>query len=364
MKLRLIILLSILTLTTAAQTTNLKRTVLLTLAPSERVFYGEYFLAHSASARNFSCLLMDDVKKTSTFVFNGTRVKTVGLDSYDYPSIQIDYLNSTETNGYRYGYQVKDKTGKDKSYMSCFGENFGPYDNAQFYTPWKYVKPEGAEEIYFYYELGGRWYAKTKSKNILLAQGETYSSEINSRKTGPYDYKWINDNYHITYNGIVRNNEAYSSIWDFCSNGENFAFCYSEEGMDYLNINNEKFGPIRKIQNLETVDFVKVNFSYLADDGVWCFFDGENNLKTRFSASSNPSPSNEFWYEEYNSSFDVYSLDLNHSLISDYKYEYVVIDGESYGKSPAYQAWYDSAKNAFVWSAIEGKDLVVYEFKL
>jgi hypothetical protein len=61
---------------------------------------------------------------------------------------------------------------------------------------------------------------------------------------------------------------------------------------------------------------------------------------------------------------DIYSENLEHTMISDYRYEYVVIDGESYGKSPAFQAWYDSDKKSFIWSAIEGKELVVYEFKL
>ena len=45
-------------------------------------------------------------------------------------------------------------------------------------------------------------------------------------------------------------------------------------------------------------------------------------------------------------------------------YNFVVIDGNSYGKGYAVQAWYDEKKNAFVWTAVEDRELVVYEYKL
>jgi hypothetical protein len=41
-----------------------------------------------------------------------------------------------------------------------------------------------------------------------------------------------------------------------------------------------------------------------------------------------------------------------------------MIDGKRYGKFSACHAWYDKTKNAFIWSALEGKELVVYEYKL
>lgn len=360
MKLRLIILISILAFNSLAQTANPKRTVLFTMLPTEHIYADEYFLAQSSSARKFSCILIDETKNNLTFVFNGTRIKTVpGFNPLDV--LEINYLNSTETNGYKFRYVIKDNNGKEQHYMNCFGENLGPYERAEFYTPWEYSDPAGSEKIYFYYELGGRWYAKTPTKNILLFKGDNYSNPTSTSKSGPYDYKWINDNYYITYNGVVRNNQTFSYIWDFHSKAENFAFCYSEEGFDYININNEIFGPLRKVSFFETTDFNSYSFYYNDNDGIWHYINGDTNVKTRFSGSTDS------YLEELMSSgtnIDIYSENLEHTMISDYRYEYVVIDGESYGKSPAFQAWYDSDKKSFIWSGIEGNELVVYEFKL
>jgi hypothetical protein len=359
MKLRLIIFLSILTLTTAAQTANPKRTVLFTMLPTEHIYAGEYFLAQSSSARKFSCILIDETKNNLTFVFNGTRVKTVpGSDPLDV--LRIDYLNSTETNGYKFKYIIKDKNRNDQTYMNCFSENFGPFEDANFSLPWGYYAPEEMNQIKYYYKLGGRWYGKTSSKNVMLNAGDNNYTPSYQYKVGPYDYTWINGNYYITYNKSVIHKKAYKDIHYFYSNGENFAFCYPENNQYYFQINDTSYGPYRAIDNFETIDYKTFKFYYLGTDNIWYYFNGETSIKSRLTGKEN-FISEEF--EQYGNP-EVFSADYKNSLISDYKYEYVVIDGEAYGKSPAYHAWYDSAKNAFIWSGIEGKELVVYEFKL
>jgi hypothetical protein len=73
---------------------------------------------------------------------------------------------------------------------------------------------------------------------------------------------------------------------------------------------------------------------------------------TRYYYDANVGPDN----------IEIYSADRAHTLYSAYKYEYVVIDGVRCGKSPALYAWYDKGKNAFVWNAVEGRELVLYEY--
>jgi hypothetical protein len=65
-----------------------------------------------------------------------------------------------------------------------------------------------------------------------------------------------------------------------------------------------------------------------------------------------------------NFSLKIYSTDREHSLSSSFEDNCVVIDGKRYGNSPALYACYDRNKNAFIWNAIEGKELIVYEHKL
>jgi hypothetical protein len=359
MKLSLIIILTSLTLTSAAQTTNPKRTVLFTMLPTEHIYQGEYFLAQTASARKFSCILIDETKNNLTFVFNGTRIKTVpGFDPLSV--LKIYYLNSTETNGFKFKYIIKDKSGNDQSYINCSSENFGPYEDADFSPPWGYNAPEELKQIKFYYKLGGRWYGKTNSKNIMLNKGDNNNIPSYQNKFGPYDYTWINGNYYITYNKSVINKKAYKDISFFSSSGDNFAFCYTENNQDYFQINGTSFGPYRAIDNFETIDYKTFKFSYLGIDNIWYYFNGEKSIKSRFTGKEN-FISEEF--EQYGRP-EVFSTDYKNSFVSDYNYEYVVIDGEAYGKSPAFHAWYDDEKNAFIWSGIEGKEIVVYEFKL
>lgn len=66
----------------------------------------------------------------------------------------------------------------------------------------------------------------------------------------------------------------------------------------------------------------------------------------------------------YETTVETMSADRQHSFFSDYAYEYVVIDGQPVGKSPALYAWYNKSSNSFVWNSIEGKELVVYEYML
>ncbi|MDR0540624.1 MAG: hypothetical protein LBH19_00255 [Dysgonamonadaceae bacterium] len=71
-------------------------------------------------------------------------------------------------------------------------------------------------------------------------------------------------------------------------------------------------------------------------------------------------------FEEFSEKdeIELYASGNERSFYSNYAFEYVVIDGKKAGKSPALRAWYDKEKNSFIWNSIEGKELVVYEYKL
>ena len=62
--------------------------------------------------------------------------------------------------------------------------------------------------------------------------------------------------------------------------------------------------------------------------------------------------------------YEIKSTNNKHVLITDIKYNYVIVDGRSFGSTPAIKAWYDETRNAFIWNSWENKELVTYEFKL
>jgi hypothetical protein len=63
-----------------------------------------------------------------------------------------------------------------------------------------------------------------------------------------------------------------------------------------------------------------------------------------------------------NVAIELTSPDGEHFFHSSYEYEFVVVDGERCGKAPALYAWYD--RGAFIWNAVEGRELVVYKYVL
>jgi hypothetical protein len=66
----------------------------------------------------------------------------------------------------------------------------------------------------------------------------------------------------------------------------------------------------------------------------------------------------------YDDGVEAVSSDKKHFFLSDYAYEYVVVDGQEVGHSPALNAWYNESNHSFGWSSVEDKELVVYEYKL
>ena len=59
------------------------------------------------------------------------------------------------------------------------------------------------------------------------------------------------------------------------------------------------------------------------------------------------------------------SMDVNgHSFHSEYGFDYVVVDGQRFGKAPALECFYDDPKRVFRWYSIENQELAVYEYAL
>jgi hypothetical protein len=191
---------------------------------------------------------------------------------------------------------------------------------------------------------------------------------------------------------------------------DKFAFSYHDQGKWYANMDGKVFGPYQDGRDVTIADNGKFSFNYKENDAWYVNMDGKA-LSTYRSTSR---ASNDYYYDRYQrypfeqsdyydrgyypgsyGSYDDYyhdapldffslqktyepqpkkfnysitieanSPDKQHTFYSDMKYEYVVIDGKIVGKSPAVQAWYNEENNSFAWNSVEGKELVMYEYKL
>ncbi|GHT37907.1 hypothetical protein FACS189435_3940 [Bacteroidia bacterium] len=235
------------------------------------------------------------------------------------PHEQIWNINLTESGIYAYEYR-----DNGKWYANINGKVSEPHEQIENIKLTK-------SGIYAYeYRDNGKWYANINGK---VSEPHEYIASINLIESGIYAYVYRdNGKYYANINGKV--GEPHEYIWSLSVNLTEsgiYTYVYRNNGKDYVNRN----GKVELYSE-----------SKRRSDGTYVFI--------RIGWFSN-NPNNEL---------DVSTPDEEHTFYSSFEYEYVVIDGKRYCDSPAIQAWFDNKKNAFVWNAVEGRELVVYEFKL
>jgi hypothetical protein len=130
------------------------------------------------------------------------------------------------------------------------------------------------------------------------------------------------------------------------------------------------FGPYEAIGVVSIIDSGKFAFDYAKEGKHLYNFCGKEVTKRKYYDLS----WDEIWRKKRWGSYfqdatrkviyEVRSEDDKHVFYSDMDYDYVLIDEKVVGEHPAADAYYDERKHAFIWNCIEGKELVVYEYKL
>ncbi|MDR3118320.1 MAG: hypothetical protein LBU44_02695 [Mediterranea sp.] len=391
---------------------QLKREVVFTMNANEVVNQNEYALLNN----RFACMTHDTITKELTFVFNGERVRTMRADSRrEDDAWSLYYVNPGQEKGYIFTYKEDGKW-----FVNCRGVVDGGFDDV-----YSQNLPVGDEERELYvweknydylYKLAGLWYVckNGESRKINFIE-KVYENglqrlNINGKSAGPYNsvpdvaltesgkyaYSFSdNGRYYLNVNGSVKG-WHYNSIYSVAlAQGGKYAYSYHHNGSSYMNINGVFVeGPLKyDISNLALTESGKYAYSYedkggyyvkmngsiiggpykydirnltLAENGKYgyCFHESRKYYRN-MSGVVTEERDNQFLDNDcFHDSLDISSRNNEHSFSSSYKYMYVVIDGRSYGCSPAVEAWYNASKNAFVWSAVEGRELVAYEYAL
>lgn len=248
-----------------------------------------------------------------------------------YEGFYFARLYYDEPVGFWFSYE-KDKTENRKSTTMVIINGIS-YDKVMA------LKTDKTSYI-FWYEKDGKHYLKTndyqsKGDSRMIKQGYYYEFgatlylENSNYAYCYYDETDDNSYYYAKINGKIYNK---ANNVKFYKNNSSFEYYvqYTENGVDYTIINGKKF----------------LNRKY----------DFQNGL---ISVDLQESRWDSDFFEE-----KIQSSNGEHTFVSKLDNEYVVIDGQKVGKSPAFKAWYDEAKNSFIWNTIEGKELIVYEYKL
>lgn len=230
-------------------------------------------------------------------------------------------------------------------------------------------EPFDVEDEYNDLRLNGSNYSYTFMKNgkrFININGKNI--EVDSDYY-PYCSLYNNGTYYFSYSKkeksfININGRIFGPYDDLSysvvhSNGK-FAFVFAKEGLYFFNNNGIVSQGFPSISDLEFKADGKFKYLFSMNDG-WVY--ENNNGLTKKVQDRKIGNSKGLFLPSFDR-FDIFSKNKKHQLSNNLKYDYVVIDGRSYGKAPAIKAWYDEPKNSFVWNACEGKELVLYEFKL
>jgi hypothetical protein len=278
-------------------------------------------------------------------------------EGYEY----VGYLNLTESGKYAYEYKEN-----GKYYVTINGERSGGYDyvgNLELTESGKYA--------YFYIE-NENWYRNINGMRSRLPDSIDYVDLFYFTESGKYAYIYSeneNDKEHANINGVAGRGYDYigRSLFHLEESGK-YAYTYEENGKWHVNINGKESDGY----GYRMADNGDFSFYYAGDDGK--LYENRNGVKMEteyFSGMRNGdrggfalfgNAHSDGWNQK--ESVEIYSSDREHSFYSSYKYDYVVIDGKRRGAAPALYAWYERGRNAFVWNAVEGRELVVYEYKL
>jgi hypothetical protein len=327
---------------------NPLRKVLYTLGANEEIVYDEYVLSMTLNGYKFAAITQNTQTHEFRFVFNGKEI--VKTDE----RLSVFYLDPERENGYGYRVEIAGRTftrigdkllpdvtgdvyafsiklnGKfafnnwkdGKSYANIDGKIFGPYQNVYNVA----IADNG--KFALGYQENDKWYANIDGK-IFGPYQDVHNVAITDNGKFALCYK-ENGKYHANIDGKIFG--PYQYVWSVAiANNGKFAFEYPENGKRYFNVNGNKV-------SLSGYDIAVTEIT------------GER-LQRHFN-------------HDYDQTHEIISPDGKHVFYSDAEYDYIVIDSNKIGEHPAINAYHDKQKNAFIWNTVEGKELVVYEYKL
>ncbi|MDR0606010.1 MAG: hypothetical protein LBG80_17110 [Bacteroidales bacterium] len=269
----------------------------------------------------------------------------------------------------------------DKNKLSQ--QSFRYSENGKWYVNINGNPSRGYDEVYYlHFTESGKYIYRYRENgkeyvniNGSPSRGYDYVFSLHLTESGKYAYCYKeNGKYYVNINGDGIS--KYDNVHDLqLTEGGKYAYSYVENGNLYVSINGKASRVCYNYDNdneehdayyaYNNIQLTESGFSFYFDKGTGKLFQNENGKEKETPYIEGGEAYWGLFYGHYNNSpYNFSSTNQAHEFYSICEYEYVVIDGKCYGKAPAIRAWYDKEKNAFIWNAVEGKELVVYEYKL
>ncbi len=200
------------------------------------------------------------------------------------------------------------------------------------------------------------------------AYEDIYSLQISNNKTFIYGFK-KDKKYHVNLNGKI--SSAYDDLRDITMiNNGKYAYIFKKNGQLYINQNGIQSAPFYMVDEMAYTEKDGLTYSYSnfnGDGKVYSYKNGNVTTTNQLLTAK----MGDFVYEFHSyapslpkNRIRLFSTDKTHSFEFSWEIDHVIIDGKKYGRTSALHGWYDAVKNTFIWNAVEGKQLVLYEYKL
>lgn len=219
--------------------------------------------------------------------------------------------------------------------------------NNTFKVNWQYgdIFFVNQEDYYYSNTENNGLHSVYKNDKILY---RNVKDIIICNQDGNFIYQDVSGNFYFNNNKILSNIAPYIYMPSI-ENENKYAFYYYQNEGAFVKSSEGVFGPYLNVNDLKM------------SNGVLSFsFEDENHLRYSYKngeISLNDVNLNFFDIQE-NASF----LYENLSFESSYEYNFVVINGDSYGKSPALQSWIDPVDKKIFWTALEKNEYVLYTY--
>jgi hypothetical protein len=300
---------------------------------------------------------IDDTDKWNGWstIGEGTKkyLSSVGNSSYKRDNILFDELIVATRNNQNVAYVCLINGSK---HVVINGKISEPYDKDC------YISHNLNGNNYMYnYSKNGKKFININGKSITVDCDDSDTPSGSISINGGYYYKYSkNEKNYLNVNGKTFGPYDYID-WsiDLFENGK-FSFVYRKDDLYYVNNNGIISKGFLYVYDLETKADGYIKYLFSMEDG-WVYENLNGQVKRTQDRKVGYGKGTFLPSIE---KYKIQSKNKSHTLSVDMSYDYVVIDGRSYGKAPAIKAWYDETKNSFVWNAWEGKELVIYEMKL
>jgi|GEM_PF-3983352 PEGA domain protein len=330
------------------QIENPQRIVLFPLRKNEILCTGECFLAFKSDGYHYTCITSDTLLKKKYLVFDGTKkiiadeIEASYLDPCDYSKSIFQYKEDNEWHFY------------------IEGDTYGPYnaERACIESGWESSNCSWIKKGLYglYNDHRWNWYFR----------GKPYKNEYGTDTECWYYKDFISDT-------IVSMNNKYKV---FSNEFGTIIF----NTLKYRILPKQKFDDDWR-QDLRVLDDGRCIIGYWQKDHPYRKFIFEKGKVMELSANqffnyrtNRVESENEdygifmqcvYSYPSYKKNLRVlYDSSEKHTLETCGLYNYVLIDNKEYGRESAIYVHYDKERNEFQWTALEGKELVMYRFRL